>query len=129
MSMVVTLHENKRVSVQLADHTIHTDQKKQDGGRGEFPAPFEYFLASMATCAGIYIQGFCESRSLDYSNIKIHQKVIYDTVRQRIGKVRQEIHVPEGFPEKYRSALVKAAELCAVKKFIENPPDIEAITI
>jgi ribosomal protein S12 methylthiotransferase accessory factor len=35
------------------------------------------------------------------------------------------IHVPEDFPEKYKDALVRSAELCAVKKHFESPPQIQ----
>jgi hypothetical protein len=33
-----------------------------------------------------------------------------------VSKVDLEIHLPPGFPEKYREAVLHSAELCAVKK-------------
>jgi putative redox protein len=45
-----------------------------------------------------------------------------------VGKIDLEIQVPESFPEKYRPALVKSAELCAVKKHFENPPEFNVYT-
>jgi ribosomal protein S12 methylthiotransferase accessory factor len=39
-----------------------------------------------------------------------------------------EIQVPEGFPEKYRPALVRSAEQCAVKKHLEHPPKFDVHT-
>ena len=33
------------------------------------------------------------------------------------------LRLPEGFPERYRDGIVKAMELCAVKKNIEVPPE------
>ena len=34
----------------------------------------------------------------------------------------QDIVVPPEFPEKYHDALIRAADQCAVKKHMENPP-------
>jgi ribosomal protein S12 methylthiotransferase accessory factor len=45
-----------------------------------------------------------------------------------IGKIDLEIQVPPTFPEKYLPSLVRAAELCAVKKHLEQPPAIEVVT-
>jgi ribosomal protein S12 methylthiotransferase accessory factor len=45
-----------------------------------------------------------------------------------IEKIELIIQVPENFPEKYRPSLIRSAELCAVKKHLENPPEFEIIT-
>jgi ribosomal protein S12 methylthiotransferase accessory factor len=39
-----------------------------------------------------------------------------------VDKIDVEIKLPAGFPEKYRTAVVQAAGLCAVKKHLESPP-------
>jgi len=36
--------------------------------------------------------------------------------------------LPFDFPEKYKAAVINAAELCAVKKTINHPPKFEIIT-
>ncbi|HSF80783.1 MAG TPA: hypothetical protein VLA49_06095 [Anaerolineales bacterium] len=45
-----------------------------------------------------------------------------------VGKIDLEIQVPAGFPEKYLPSLVRTAELCAVKKHFEQPPQFEIFT-
>jgi ribosomal protein S12 methylthiotransferase accessory factor len=45
-----------------------------------------------------------------------------------IGTVELEIQVPPDFPKKYYESLVRSAELCAVKKHLENPPQFEVFT-
>jgi ribosomal protein S12 methylthiotransferase accessory factor len=45
-----------------------------------------------------------------------------------IGKIDLEIQVPPEFPEKYHDSLVRSAELCAVKKHLEHPPEFEVFT-
>lgn len=125
MSIKVTFPGNKKVDAQINGFTVHTDQRVADGGDGTAPAPFELFLASIGTCAGIYVLGFCESRGISAEGIEIEQRPIYDPVQRRIGKIELEIKVPENFPEKYKDTLINVANLCAVKKALENPPTFE----
>jgi ribosomal protein S12 methylthiotransferase accessory factor len=46
-----------------------------------------------------------------------------DNGRKRLSRVTIDITLPPGFPEKYRNAIVKTAELCTVKKVIMDPPE------
>ncbi len=39
-----------------------------------------------------------------------------------VSEISLDIQVPPDFPEKYHEALIRTAELCAVKKHFENPP-------
>lgn len=125
----ITFPGNKKVDAEFNGFTIHTDQGVQSGGDSTAPSPFETFLASIGTCAGIYVLGFCQSRGLDPEGIEIIQRPVYDPVKGKIGKIQLEIQVPATFPDRYHSALVSSANLCAVKKMIENPPEFETYTV
>ncbi|MCX7879187.1 MAG: OsmC family protein [Ignavibacteria bacterium] len=130
MGIKIVFPGNKKVDAILpSGFVVHTDQPVRDGGDGTAPAPFELFLASIGTCAGIYIVGFCESRNIPYEDIEINQELFYDPVARRISKVKLEIRVPKDFPEKYYDALIKSANICAVKKTIENAPEFETVTV
>ncbi len=37
------------------------------------------------------------------------------------------VDLPSGFPEKYRSALIKAVDRCTVKAHIQRPPQFEIV--
>jgi ribosomal protein S12 methylthiotransferase accessory factor len=84
--------------------------------------PFDLFLASIATCAGIYVLGFCQKRGLPTEGIRIVQRTHSDPATGTVERIDIEIHVPPTFPEKYRESLIRAAELCKVKKHLERPP-------
>jgi ribosomal protein S12 methylthiotransferase accessory factor len=45
-----------------------------------------------------------------------------------IERIGLEIQLPADFPEKYRDSVIRAAELCTVKKHLEHPPAIEVTT-
>ena len=101
---------------QLKQLVIETDQD------GSAPAPFALFLASMGTCAGIYVLGFCRQRGLPTEGVKIVQRMRNNPITRMVDEVELEIQVPPTFPEKYYDALIRSASQCAVKKHLENPP-------
>jgi len=129
MDMTVTFPGGARVDAQFGPYTVRTDQPAQGGGEGSAPTPFATFLASLATCAGIYVLGFCRQRGLPTDGLRITQRSEGDRETGLVGRVLLEIHVPPGFPEKYRPALVRAAEQCAVKKHMEQPPAFVVETV
>jgi ribosomal protein S12 methylthiotransferase accessory factor len=129
MEMIVTFPGGARVDAQFGPHTIRTDQPAHAGGEDSAPAPFSLFLASIGTCAGIYVLGFCKQRGLPTDGIRIVQRMEPDSRTGMIGKVELSIQVPPEFPEKYHEALVRAANQCAVKKHLEAPPTFEVRTV
>lgn len=127
--MTITLPGGARVDAHTGHYTIKTDQPPQAGGEGSAPAPFTLFLASIGTCAGIYVLGFCRQRGLPTDGIQIRQRMEPDPQTGMVAKVHLDIQVPASFPEKYREALVRAASQCAVKKHLEHPPSFEVRTV
>jgi ribosomal protein S12 methylthiotransferase accessory factor len=128
MEMIIDFPGGARVDAHFGGFTVQTDQPPQGGGEGSAPTPFGLFLASMGTCAGIYVLGFCRKRNLPTEGIRIVQRMHSNPATGMVGKVDLEIQVPPSFPEKYRPSLVKSAELCAVKKHFEQPPVFDITT-
>jgi putative redox protein len=128
-TMTVTFPGGKRVDAIYDGFTIKTDQSPKDGGEGSAPQPFDLFLASIATCAGIYVKGYCDARKIPTDSLGLEMRIERDHEQHRIGKLVLEIKLPEGFPEKHREAVIRAADLCAVKKHILNPPRFEIRTV
>ncbi len=128
-SLTVSFPGGKRVAADFNGFTIHTDQPPQAGGEGSAPPPFDLFLASIATCAGFYVKSFCDSRAIGTDGLGLEMRIEPDSANHRIGKLVLEIRLPAGFPEKHREAVVRAADLCAVKKQIHNPPEFEIRTV
>ena len=126
--IIVTFPGGARVDAQVGSHTIRTDQPAQGGGEDSAPPPFSIFLASIGACAGIYILGFCRQRGLPTEDVRIVQSVEVNPTTRMIGRITMEVKLPPGFPEKYRPALIRAAEQCAVKKHLEAPPSFSITT-
>jgi len=126
--MEITFDGGKVITAHLNDHIIKTDQSLKSGGQNSAPAPYDLFLASIGTCAGIYVKSFCDQRQIPSENIRIIQTVEFDSQTRLPGTIKLEIQLPADFPEKYKTAVINAAELCAVKKTINNPPKFEILT-
>jgi ribosomal protein S12 methylthiotransferase accessory factor len=128
MDMIIDFPGGARVDAHYGPYDIMTDQPPAGGGRGEAPTPFSLFLASMGTCAGIYVLGFCQQRNLPTEGIRIIQRMHRSMQTGLVDQIDFEIQVPPTFPEKYHSSLIRSAQLCAVKKHLENPPEFEIST-
>jgi ribosomal protein S12 methylthiotransferase accessory factor len=121
--MDVVFPGNKRVDIRIRGFEIATDQSVKAGGTASAPEPFDLFLASMAACAGIYALNFCQSRELPIEGLGLSMGWERDATDPKKARVRYRLRLPEGFPDKYRSGIVRAMDLCAVKKHIQNPPE------
>jgi len=127
-NMEITLDGGKVVTAHINGKTIKTDQSLKNGGGGTAPEPFELFLASIGTCAGIYIKSFCDQRSIPAEGIKIIQSVVFDLEKRVPSRIKLDIKLPADFPEKYKAAVINAAELCLVKKTINSVPEFQVVT-
>lgn len=128
MEMEITFPGGARVDARFGSFTVNTDQSPRGGGEGSAPTPFATFLASLGTCAGIYVLSFLKQRGLTTDGVRIVQKTHSNPATGLIAQIDLEIQVPDGFPEKYKEALIRSAELCAVKKHFKNPPRFNVFT-
>ncbi|NLG66280.1 MAG: osmotically inducible protein OsmC [Actinobacteria bacterium] len=128
MDMTVTFPGNLKVAAAYRGFTIATDQSPEDGGDGTAPAPFDLFLASLATCAGIYMLRFLRSRNLSAEDASLAMHMERDEETNMLRSVTLDLHLPPGFPEKYCNAVINAVNLCAVKKHLLAPPEITVVT-
>ncbi len=116
-----------RVDARVGDVIIHTDQPLEAGGEGSAPAPFDLFLASLATCAGIYALGYCRARNLPTDGLRLVQTVESDATTKLPTHVRLELTLPPGFPEHHRPAILRAVAGCKVKKTIAASPSFDVV--
>jgi putative redox protein len=123
----VSFPGGKRVEAVVGDHTIRTDQSLAHGGEGSAAEPFDLFLASLATCAGLYVLVFCQARDIPTEQLSLVQDQVFDN--GRLLGIRLSVVVPADFPEKYLDAVRAAAASCRVKKALSNPPDVEVVVV
>ena len=125
MEMLIDFPGGSRVDAHFRGFTIPTDQPPVASA----PMPFDLFLASIGTCAGIYVLGFCQQRGLSSEGIQILQRAHSNHATGMVEEIDLEIQIPPTFPEKYRDSLIRSAELCKVKKHLEHPPKFNIQTM
>lgn len=125
--MDITFPGGVAVAARYKDFTILTDQPVSSGGGNSAPSPFDLFLASLGTCAGFFALRFCQQRALDTTGLRLSLSTERDEAAHRLTTVRITLFLPPGFPEKYRAAILKATDQCAVKRALDDPPQFEVI--
>lgn len=123
MEMEVHLPANMRVESTYRGFTIKTDQAKEEGGEGSAPEPFDLFLSSIGTCAGVYVLYFCRERNIDTKGISLRLSFTRNGKTHMVEKIDIRILLPASFPDKYRHTVARIAGMCTVKKHLSDPPE------
>lgn len=123
MDIKVTFDGKKKVNALVGNHIVKTDQPVYGGGENTAVSPYELFLASMATCAGIYVKGFCDNRGINTLGITLTQSHEFDE-KGFAKKIDIIINLPKDFPEKYIDSVIHVANLCKVKQQLASPPQM-----
>jgi uncharacterized OsmC-like protein len=118
-----------KVDAESGTFVVRTDQPVREGGEGTAPSPFDLFLASIATCAGYYALAFCNGRGIPTEGLGVTARFEKDAASKMIGKISIRIDLPGGFPSKYREAVIKAVDACAVKAHMNRPPVFEIVAV
>ncbi len=124
----VTFPGGSVVTANFGKFEVPTDQPIDEGGTDTAPEPYMLFLSSIVTCAGFYVQRFCQQRELNTEGMTMTLDIERNPEMRRLEKVKMAIQLPEGFPVKYKKAVIRAAGMCSVKKAITDPPEFEVIT-
>ena len=124
MEMIFTLGDGSRVTGHVGPFAIATDQPPEASA----PSPFTLFLASIGACAAFYVQKFCRTRDIPVDGIRVTQRNEKGPTGL-VEHVRLALELPPEFPDRYRSAVLRAADQCTVKKHLEHPPSIDIETL
>jgi ribosomal protein S12 methylthiotransferase accessory factor len=123
----VTFPGGKRVDATVGAYVFQTDQPPESGGDASAAAPFDLFLAGLATCAGFYVLAFCQARGLSMEGIRLRERVEVDPATKLPSRILLDLTLPASFPEKWRAAVVRAAEGCKIAKTIAAGPVIAVV--
>jgi ribosomal protein S12 methylthiotransferase accessory factor len=126
--MEISFEGGKIVTALVRGHKVRTDQPVENGGTESAPSPFELYLASIGTCAGVYVKSFCDNRHIPTDNIRLVQKTEFSKETGLPVSITIDIQLPDDFPEKYKESVIAVAELCKVKKSIASPPAFRIIS-
>ena len=128
MEMAINFPGGKRVDSSYKGFTVQTDQPKSEGGNDSAPEPYDLFLSSIGTCAGVYIVYFCESRNIPIDDISMTLHFERNETSHLMEKITIDVKLPPDFPSKYKKAVIRAAQMCTVKRNLIQPPEILVTT-
>ena len=120
----VTFPGGVAVEAAYKGNSVRTDQPAPLGGNTAM-SPFDIFLASIATCMGFYALRFCQERELPTVGLGLTLMPVRNPETKRLDTIRVELQAPYGFPDKYRQAIHRAMDHCAVKRVLLDPPQFE----
>lgn len=127
--MEITFPGGVRVNAHYGSFDITTDQPEKNGGENSAPSPFDLFLFSLGTCAGFFALRFCQQRQLSTEGMRLSMSSEFNAETKRLDRVEITLTLPDGFPDKYRSAILRATDQCAVKRALVDPPEIALVTV
>ena len=126
--MQIEFPGGKRVNSTYKGFTVETDQPKSEGGNDSAPEPYDLFPSSIGTCAGVYIVYFCESRKIPIDDISMTLHFERNETSHLMEKIAIDVKLPPDFPPKYKKAVIRAAQMCTVKRNLIQPPEILVTT-
>ena len=119
------LGPRKQIDARIGDFIVKTDQPLKNGGSASAPEPFEIFLTSIATCAGIYALEFCSVRKIPTQGMALTMQCDFDDGGKNCRKLTINLRLPPHFPPRYKKPIIKMMDLSSVKKHIVDPPQFE----
>ena len=120
----VTWDGGVRFTADVRGHKVRVDQPRQGGGEDTGPSPLELVPTGLGTCVAYFVQQFLVTRGIDPTGLTVAVGVAGAPNPHRIGKFDVRVSLPGGIPERYREAVIRAAETCTVHHTLTHQPEI-----
>jgi len=122
MEMSITFPYGRYMEGHYKDYIVRMGPSEKPWWEGPIPGAFDLFVMSIGLCTGSVVWAFMDNRDLSIVGTQILLRTIIDEETHMIVHVEMILNMPGNFPAKYKDAVVRAAESCAVKRHILNPP-------
>lgn len=130
MEVTVDFQGGMKFAAQCGKHEFIIDLPEESGGTDEGPTPPECFLASLGSCVGVYVAGFCRNNGIDAKDLRI--SITADKIQHptRLDNIDIQIFLPEKAGER-EAALLSVAKRCLIHNTLHGNPqvDIELKTV
>ena len=120
----VTWDGGVRFTADVRGHKVRVDQPRQGGGEDTAVAPLELVPVALGTCVAYFVHQFLTTRGVDPTGLEVAVGVAGAPNPHRIGRFEVQVRTPAGMPERYREAVVRAAETCTVHHTLTHQPEI-----
>jgi putative redox protein len=118
-------HEGgKRFSAETRGHTVLTDQPMESGGTDIGPTPLELIGIALGSCIALYVEQFCSARRIETEGLRVDVSQTTAKTPSRVASYDVALHLPPGFPDRYREAVQHVARSCPVHNTLAYAPAI-----
>jgi putative redox protein len=114
----------KSFRVQARQHAMIIDLPPEKGGQDLGMNPPEVFMASLGSCIGVYVAGYCRGAKLDTEglNIRLCWKLSDDNTK--ISEINVCVSLPKANAGKRQKAILEVAHHCLIHNTILGNPVI-----
>lgn len=111
--------------IKAREHTIASDQPKENGGFDEGMTPPEIFLGALGACAAYYAAEYLRQKGLatEGTRVKVKAEKVPNPVR--VDNIRIEVELPLTCEERDRAGVDRAVHRCLLHNTLMNPPKVE----
>lgn len=102
----------KLFETAVGKHRFRTDHT------GVGPTPPDFFVASLAACIGIYVNGYCEKVGLDASGLTV--ELDYEKTPMLMTDFAVRVRLPHAVLGPRAAAVQRVAEACFVHETIRT---------
>jgi uncharacterized OsmC-like protein len=110
--------------IKAREHTVVSDQPKENGGFDEGMTPPELFLASLGTCAAFYAAQYLRKHQLAAEGTRVRVTAAKEKNPARLDHFQIEVDVPATLDDRHRAGVEDAVHHCLIHNTLLNPPDI-----
>jgi len=122
--MVITHVGGVQFAAQVRSHRVLVDQPLRGGGADAGPSPIELLGVSLGTCVALYVQQFCQSRSLPYDGMRVELQQLGAQNPNRIGQFTLRVVLPAGIPAEHVEMLERVARSCPAHNTLAHGAEV-----
>ena len=108
----------------LGNHRLLIDVPPSMGGRDRAPTPPELFVASLGSCVGAFVAGYCERTGLDARDMTVDVRFAKASEPTRLTDLVVVVNLPHARCEAREEAIRRVAEHCPVHETIATMSDV-----
>jgi uncharacterized OsmC-like protein len=105
---------------QVGEHKIRNDvpPTPEWGGKGRYPTPPDYFVASLSSCIAAFVLQYCNQARLDATGLEVAIDYEKGTQPAHLRQLVVNIHLPNADVAERIDAIRRVAEHCTVHETI-----------
>jgi len=122
---IVSTDSNYLHHIQAGHYAMDTDEPLKLGGQGVAPAPFDYYLASLAACTAITLRMYAQRKGWDLGEFRAELEMQRDDDGSL--HVRRTLHATGALSDEQWQRLLEIVANTPVTKAMREGVDITSV--